>query len=89
MEKAKFFSISFDESKAVDETEYMSITIYYVDMETGKPRTDFLKLHEVHYTDAKALTEELVGFHESFIRAFVLSNLVDSMAVIPLLSQAG
>ena len=88
MEKAKFFSISFDESKAMDEKEYMSITIYYVDMETGKPRTVFLKLHEVHYTDVEALTEELVGFHESSsVGSYCLTSLIPWLVFRSFLKQ--
>lgn len=56
-----FFGLSFDDSKAVDNVEFMSLEVYYVDTVTGKPRNDFVKLHPVNVCDAETLAEDVVG----------------------------
>jgi hypothetical protein len=58
--KADVIAISIDESAAIDNTEYLSIEIYYPDRD-GMPQHAFIALEELPYMDAKSIAETLVG----------------------------
>lgn len=59
---SKFFGLSFDDSKAIDNTEFMSVECYYVSATTGKQISAFVKLRPVGATNAAALAQTLASF---------------------------
>jgi hypothetical protein len=59
---AHYISVSVDDSAAIDNTEYMSMELYYIGPD-GFKKTAFLKLNPVAATTAKDLTNTLVRDH--------------------------
>jgi hypothetical protein len=68
-----FFGLSFDDSKAIDDSEYMSLEAYWIDPETSNQVSAFLKLKEVQDVDATSLTAKLVSLLDCLI------NIVDCL----------
>ena len=58
------FGLSFDDSKAIDDSEYMSVEVYWVSSRTGQQDSAFLRLKEVQDVGADSLHKKLVSlFH--------------------------
>ena len=64
---AHYISVSVDDSAAIDNTEYMSVEVYYIGPK-GFKKTAFLKLQPVAATTAKDLTNTLVRHHVHMLK---------------------
>lgn len=59
MKASQLLTLTFDDSKAIDDQEIMSVEICYIGSD-GLAVTQFLKLEAVDQVDAENLTESLV-----------------------------
>lgn len=81
--KTRYFGLSFDDSKAIDDSEFMSTEAYYVDLQTGNQVSAFLMLKEVTDVDAANLTQKLVSWPDCLI------DIVDCLDCLTDLDNGG